>query len=415
MNLSKSLSVVFYLAGTILSRALVAISFPLATHVVAPHDLGTASLFLSVVGILSIAFRCGANDLLVGRWSSIIDSENKTETLRIFHSIFFIPFSLFFVAVSVFSAFSLVFSLSSAQYIYLVLLMLVSVFFSFFQSLSEQLFILESRIKLIALLHALRGVLYAAILLVCLTILKLGAVALILAPIFGSCVWFIAYSVRERNALKSSLWWKPKHTLTAKEGLPFVASSLIVALVFIADRWLVGAVSGLDQLAIYDVAWKIGLAYEFLVVVSFNTLYTSFIIGKLSLDSNAGMLLHQRILLCATLIALVFALTPISLYEAASFIVGKNYALSMHYTKQVLVIVSMSHVLSLVQLMLTIQRRSANILRLSMVRLLLTAGVGGALLPIIGVNGMFAGCLIGVLGALSVGYFNLTRAAKEKA
>ena len=328
--LSLSWQSVAYGIGTLGSQLLIYFMLPFLTRYMSQEDYGVVSVITAAFAFLNMLTNAGLPQATFRYYNNTKDEKKQQITIGTSQFLFFLLSALPATGILLFPKPISFLLLGSDRYA--PILQIVACYLVFESMNTFGTIVLRIEVR------AFMSSIHSIILIACKTGLALlfvivygmGIRGYWLGHLSGSFLGllFMIWLIRKRAVFKIS--WKRLWDLT-KFGIPLIPASLSMTTLRLADRYIISAITGFDQVAIYDIGYKVGTMILFLII-PFRTAWIPFafsIADKPEASRTYRDVLTYITAGCSILILFVIAfraeivsiIAPVS-YANASIIVG---------------------------------------------------------------------------------------------
>jgi O-antigen/teichoic acid export membrane protein len=272
--MSLSWQSVAYGIGTLGSQLLIYFMLPFLTRYMTQEEYGVVSVIVAIYAFLNMLTNAGLPQATFQYFNK--NQDEKDQQITISSSQF-----LFFLYSAIPAAFILLFShqlslllLGSAQDALSLQIVAGYLVFESMNTFGSIVLRIEVR-PIISSLHSIITIACKIGLALLFVInYEMGGAGYWLGHLIGSIVGllFIYWLIRGKLALQIS--WNRLLDL-AKYGIPLIPANISMTILRLADRYIISALAGFDQVAIYDVGYKIGTILLFLIT-PFRTAWIPF-------------------------------------------------------------------------------------------------------------------------------------------
>ena len=272
--LSLSWQSVAYGVGTLGSQLLIYFMLPFLTRYMSQEEYGIVSVITAAYAFLNMLTNAGLPQATFRYYNNTKDEKEQQITIGTSQFLFFLLSALPAVGILLFPKPISLLLLGSEQYtamLQIVACYLVLESMNTFGSI-------VLRIEVRAFMSSIHSIILIAcktgLALLFVIVYNMGVRGYWLGHLTGSSLGlvFMAWLIRKRVVFQIS--WKRLWDLT-KFGIPLIPASLSMTTLRLADRYIISALAGFDQVAIYDVGYKVGTMILFLII-PFRTAWIPF-------------------------------------------------------------------------------------------------------------------------------------------
>ncbi len=329
--LSLSWQSAAYGVGVLGSQLIVIILVPFLTRYMPREEYGVVSILTSLYVFLNVLTNAGLPSAVFRFYNDAEDEKDRRLTLGASQFLFFLFAALPAICILLFPRVISVFLLDSDQYAPVLQLLAGFLIVDSMNTFGNIILRIEVR-PLVASLHNI-------FLIACKTGLALlfvirhdmGVFGYWLGQLSGEFAGFVVMIWLVRKHIVFQISWHRLWDLT-KFGFPLIPASLSMTALRLADRYIIGFLQGLDQVAIYDVGYKVGSMAILLLLGPFRIAWNPFafsIAKKTEAPQIYRNVLNYLMAVCLFLALGVFAfrtqimgiMAPAS-YGSASSLVG---------------------------------------------------------------------------------------------
>jgi len=272
--LSLSWQSVAYGVGILGSQLIVYIMLPFLTRYMTREEYGAISIIMALYAFLNVLTNAGLPPTTFRYYNNTEDEKDQRITIGAAQFLFFLYAFVPAIGIFIFSKPISMLLLSSEQYapwFQLVALYLVvdsmNTFGTVILRIDVRPFI--SSFHSIILIACQAG--FALFFVI---VYKLGGFGYWLGYLIGETIGFVVMVWLIRKRIVFQISWNRIWELT-KFGFPLIPATLSMSILRLSDRYIIGALAGLEQVAIYDVGYKVG-SVVVLLIAPFRTAWIPF-------------------------------------------------------------------------------------------------------------------------------------------
>ncbi len=272
--LSLSWQSVAYGIGTLGSQLLVYFMLPFLTRYMSQEEYGVVSVITAAFAFLNMLTNAGLPQATFRYFNNIKDENEQQITIGTSQILFFLLSALPAAGILLFPKPISFLLLGSNQYASTLQLVACYLVFESMNTFGT----IVLRIEVRALMSSIHSIILIAcktgLALIFVIVYDMGVRGYWLGHLTGSFLGllFMVWLIRKRVVLQIS--WKRLWDLS-KFGIPLIPASLSMTTLRLADRYIISALAGFDQVAIYDVGYKVGTMILFLII-PFRTAWIPF-------------------------------------------------------------------------------------------------------------------------------------------
>jgi len=272
--LSLSWQSVAYGIGTLSSQLLVYFMLPFLTRYMSQEEYGVVSVITAAFAFLNMLTNAGLPQATFRYFNNIKDENEQQITIGTSQILFFLLSALPAAGILLFPKPISFLLLGSNQYASTLQLVACYLVFESMNTFGT----IVLRIEVRALMSSIHSIILIAcktgLALIFVIVYDMGVRGYWLGHLTGSFLGllFMVWLIRKRVVLQIS--WKRLWDLS-KFGIPLIPASLSMTTLRLADRYIISALAGFDQVAIYDVGYKVGTMILFLII-PFRTAWIPF-------------------------------------------------------------------------------------------------------------------------------------------
>ena len=272
--LSLSWQSVAYGIGILGSQLIIYVTLPFLTRYMPREEYGVVSVITALYALLNTLTNAG---LPAATYRFYNDAQNERERQFILGGSQFLFLSFAVIpaaAILIFPEASSLLLLGSDQYGLVLQVVACFLIVDTFDTFGTVILRIEVR--------ALASSAHSIIMMICKTALALlfvisydmGVLGYWLGQLIGEFIGLLMMVLLVRNKLSFKISWHQVWDLL-KFGLPLLPATFSTTLLKLADRYIVGSLAGLDQVAVYDVGYKIG-SIILILISPFKAAWTPF-------------------------------------------------------------------------------------------------------------------------------------------
>lgn len=272
--LTLSWQSVVYGAGVLGSQLIVYVLLPFLTRYMPREDYGVVSVMMALYGFLNMLTNAGLPSATFRFFNATEDESDKRLTLGGSQMLFFLFAALPAVFIVFFPKLASMLILGSEQYALALQLLAGYLIVDSLNTYGNIVLRIETR--------ALASSLHNIFLIACKTGL---ALLFVIRYDLGVAGYWLGYLLGEFLGLILMMWLVRRNISfrvsrarlagLLRLGLPMIPASVSMTVLRLADRYIISALAGLEQVAVYDVGYKIG-SIILLLIVPFRTAWNPF-------------------------------------------------------------------------------------------------------------------------------------------
>lgn len=316
---------IIYILGSVFLKGVSFILIPLYTEVFTPEDYGVMELINTVMSLLMIFITFGFSQLIYLEYTHFEEHNKLKYISKINYSFSLLALPILVVVGIILYIYRVdIFSIDTS---YVIIIMLIIVYLSFFQNNIYAVLQLDQKPKLVTFNKALTGITLLVCNLIFIKYLRTGIIGVYIANVISIFVALVLLKLNlgsEKNYLQHKRVNKTEVLSLVKDGFPFIVSSLAYFGVNGIDRFIIKSLLGEQQLGLYSLGFKFGAMLEPLLIAPVLAAYNPHIFKKFSLgDFNQGIIKKTLLIL------LGFSIIALLLPFFASFIVNEKFKVSL--------------------------------------------------------------------------------------
>jgi O-antigen/teichoic acid export membrane protein len=272
--LSLSWQSAVYGVGILGSQLVVYILLPFLTRYVSREEYGAITVITSLYAFLNILTNAGIPSATFRYYSGTVDEADKRLTIAGSQFLFFIFAAIPAIGILIFPKLISTLLLGSDQYA--LVLQLVAWFLIVDSMNTFGAVILQAEAR--ALASSLHGIFLitvkTSLALLFVTKFDMGVFGYWLGHLIGESLGFIVmvWLVWDKISFHVS---RSRVFDLVSFGFPLIPTALSLTFLRVADRYIIGSLAGLDQVAVYDVGYKVG-SIILLLIAPFRTAWNPF-------------------------------------------------------------------------------------------------------------------------------------------
>lgn len=366
----------------ILARACGMITLPLLTFYFTAEEMGIYQLLVGSLGIFVELATLGTRQFFsveYCRFSTLyarllLIVKNLWLTIN-FTSVLFLIVMIF--SISKFSVYWLVFIFAFSQYYFSIF---NEIYFSFL-NLEMKFFRYNILLFFLAFIQMLMTILS-------LKVFHFKLTGFVFGLLFSDLLFLIYILVSLRKYL-SSIKRLAKinkvrlHSVFAllKKTLPFLPPALSFWLLVNIDQWMLGAISGVDDVGIYAFAGKFSLFFDYIVSSTFILVYTPRLYHKLREEYHQACDRNTIYALVVVAMSFIFYQLVVILLPICRYFISENFYESLNYIPLLILAATLRLATHLLQLVIKYQRFVGFVFWSNIVCALLNAGLNYYWIP----------------------------------
>lgn len=274
---------VIYITGSILLKGTSFLLIPLYTRVFTPADYGTMELINTMMALLIILISFGFSQLIYIEYTHLL-KENKVDYVKKINysfNVLAIPL-LIFIGLVLFAIEDKILTNSSP---FILGVMVLIVYLSFFQNNIYTVFQLDQRPKLVTYNKAVVAVILLSLNILLIKYLKIGIIGVYISNLTAIVISLLLFKKESRhsgNYLGQSRASQEEVLNFVKLGFPFIITSLAYFGINGIDRFLIKSILGESDLGLYSLGFKFGSILEPLLITPILSAYNPFIFKRFS-------------------------------------------------------------------------------------------------------------------------------------
>jgi O-antigen/teichoic acid export membrane protein len=272
--LSLSWQSVAYGVGTLGSQLLIYLMLPFLTRYLSQEDYGVVSVIAATFAFLNMLTNAGLPQATFKYFNITKDKKEQQITIGSSQALFFFLSALPAVGILLFPNPLSSLLLGSNQYASTLQIVACYLLVESMNTFGTIVLRIEVRAFMSSLHSIILIALKTGLALLFVIGYDMGIKGYWLGHLAGSFLGllFMIWLIRKRVIFQIS--WERLWDL-AKYGIPLIPASLSMTILRLADRYLIGALAGFDQVAIYDVGYKVGTVILF-IIIPFRTAWIPF-------------------------------------------------------------------------------------------------------------------------------------------
>lgn len=313
-----------YSIGAFFLKGVSFLLIPMYTGLLSAAEFGSYDLLRTFGSVTEIILSLGLLQLIYSEFYAR-DSESKQKFLSAFISIYLnvsgvlyiiLTTGLYFLSDQIFPGVSYL----------LVVMVMITTFLNFFQVMLLTVLKLSFQAMRVTMLQVILGVTTLLLNVLLVYALRIGIDGIIwssLAVTVLSCCYGMYYFRSKLSGISFRLnRSQVRHYL--RLGLPFIPNVLAFWIMISANRWILLHYSGLDEVGIYSLAFRLTAVFEPLLIEPFLAAYTPSVLRKFK-DGDYS----QGFVIRVSGILVFFFLAGWLLQQAGHWVVGEEFAASI--------------------------------------------------------------------------------------
>ena len=313
-----------YSIGAFFLKGVSFLLIPMYTSLLSAAEFGSYDLLRTFGSVTEIILSLGLLQLIYAEFYSD-DSESKRKFLSAFISIYLNVSGLLYIVLTA-GLFFFTDHLFPGVSFLLVAMVMITTFLNFFQVMLLTVLKLSFQALRVTMLQVILGVTTLLLNILLVYALRTGIDGIVYSTLIVtvlSCCYGIYHF---RNKLKGFSFRLDKGQLQhyLKLGMPFIPNVLAFWIMISANRWILLHYSGLDEVGIYSLAFRLTAVFEPLLIEPFLAAYTPVILKKF----KEGNYDQGYVIRIAGILALFFFAGWL-LQHAGSWVVGEAFTASI--------------------------------------------------------------------------------------
>ena len=315
-----------YILGSIFLKGVAFILIPLYTIVFTPADYGTMELINTIMSLLIILVSFGFSQLIYIEYIHLGVAEKISYIKRINFSFNVLALPLLVIAGIILYFFQE--SIFSNRYSIVLIVMMLTIYGSFFQNNMYTVLQLDQKPKLVTYNKAIVAIILLVLNILFVKYLKVGIIGVYLAnliAILTSLALLKRSSSHTQKYLGSQAISKNEVRDLIKLGFPFIITSLAYFGINGIDRFIIKSMLGKEELGLYSLGFKFGSMLEPLLIAPILSAYNPHLFKKFSTGD-----FRMNILRNSSIILAVFFVIGLILPFLAKFIIDAKFYYSLN-------------------------------------------------------------------------------------